>query len=244
MNHSSTRRDLLGRAGGLLGAVSLASEANAASAAQAGRSSSTPSVGEDYYEKLGVTKIINAAGTYTALTAAVMPLSVQAAVAVAAKHPVRLLDLQKKAGEYLAQRLHCEAAMVTAGASSALTLGTAACIDVMNGASIQAVPTKVGELKKNEVLIQKTHRYGYDHAIENCGIRLIEVESVDDYRKAFNDRTVMAPIFSTQPKGAKSAARIGFALRISKKCPASTTRLLTFRRFPISGTIPRWASIW
>ena len=35
--------------------------------------------GEDYYDKLGVTKIINAAGTSTALTASTMPPSVQAA---------------------------------------------------------------------------------------------------------------------------------------------------------------------
>ena len=47
-------------------------------------------VGEDYYDKLGVTKIINAAGTYTALTASIMAPPVQAAVARAAKHPVRL----------------------------------------------------------------------------------------------------------------------------------------------------------
>src|ERR1700685_1456151 len=65
-------------------------------------------VGEDYYEKLGVTKIINAAGTYTALTASTMPPSVQAAVARAAKHPVRLIELQSQAGEYLAQRLRFE----------------------------------------------------------------------------------------------------------------------------------------
>src|SRR5947209_13080466 len=79
--------------------------------------------GEDYYDKLGVTKIINAAGTYTALTASTMPPSVQAAVARAAKHPVRLAELQKAAGEYIARLLHCEAALVTAGAASALTLG-------------------------------------------------------------------------------------------------------------------------
>ena len=84
--------------------------------------------GEDYYEKLGVTKIINAAGTYTHLTASTMPPSVQAAVARAARHPVHLADLQRAAGEYLARRLRCEAAMVTAGAASAVTLGTAACI--------------------------------------------------------------------------------------------------------------------
>src|SRR5689334_8517246 len=81
----------------------------------------------DYYDKLGVAKIINAAGTYTYLTASTMPPEVQAAVAEAAKHPVRLRDLQKAAGEYLAKRLQCEAAMVTCGAASALTIGTAAC---------------------------------------------------------------------------------------------------------------------
>src|SRR5258707_965670 len=86
--------------------------------------------GEDYYDKLGVTKIINAAGTYTALTASTMPPSVQAAVARAAKHPVRLAELHKAAGEYIARLLHCEAALVTAGAASALTLGTAASIPV------------------------------------------------------------------------------------------------------------------
>src|SRR5277367_3209712 len=75
----------------------------------------------DYYDKLGVTKTINAAGTYTYLTGCTMPPSVQAAVALAAKHPVYLADLQKAAGEYLARQLRCEAAMVTAGAASAVT---------------------------------------------------------------------------------------------------------------------------
>src|ERR1700761_9675975 len=87
----------------------------------------TAAGGEDYYAKLGVTKIINAAGTYTALTASIMPPSVQAAVQAAAHHPVRLAELQQKARAYIAQRLQCEAALVSAGAASGLTLGPAAC---------------------------------------------------------------------------------------------------------------------
>ena len=195
MNNSSTRRDLLGRAGGVLGTMALADTASARDTRQA------TVTGEDYYQKLGVTKIINAAGTYTILTASTMPPSVQAAVAVAAKHPVRLLELQQKAGEYLARRLQCDAAVVTAGASSALTLGAAACIDVMNDAAVQAVPMNVADLKKNEVLVQKTHRYSYDHAIENCGARFIEVESLEDYQKAFSDRTVLAHFFNAAEGG-------------------------------------------
>src|SRR5438270_5181727 len=57
---------------------------------------------DDYYAKLGVETIINAAGTYTYLTAALMPVQVQRAVAQAALHPVRLKDLQPASGEYLA----------------------------------------------------------------------------------------------------------------------------------------------
>jgi hypothetical protein len=59
---------------------------------------------DDYYAKLGVEKIINAAGTYTYLTAACMPPQVQRAVAKAALHPVRLKDLQLAAGAYVAKK--------------------------------------------------------------------------------------------------------------------------------------------
>jgi uncharacterized pyridoxal phosphate-dependent enzyme len=194
MSGWTTRRGMLRTGGGLLAAVGMQ-----AAPARAGHTETA--AGEDYYDKLGVGKIINAAGTYTMFTAAVMPPSVQAAVAQAAKHPVRLAELQSKAGEYLAKRLQCDAAMVTAGASSALTLGTAACIAVMNDAPREAVPTKVPQLKRNQVLIQKAHRYSYDHAIENCGTEFVEVESLDDYRKAFSDRTVMAHFFNAAEGG-------------------------------------------
>lgn len=157
--------------------------------------SSVPIEGPDYYDKLGVTKIINAAGTYTALTASTMPPSVQAAVTRAAKHPVRLHELQTKAGEYLAGKLKCEAALVTAGASSGLTLGTAACLTVANRCDIRAIPQEVMR-GKNEVVVQKAHRYGYDQALIACGAKMIEVETLEQYDQAFTDKTVMAHFFN------------------------------------------------
>jgi L-seryl-tRNA(Ser) seleniumtransferase len=159
-----------------------------------------PSEGEDYYDKLGVTKIINAAGTYTALTASTMPLAVQAAVARAARHPVRLAELQKAAGEYVARQLRCEAALVTNGAASALTLGTAACMTLANKAAVHDIPTDLAGLK-NEVIVQKAHRYGYDHALRNCGTRFVEVETLQDYEKAFTERTVMTNFFNAAEGG-------------------------------------------
>jgi len=156
--------------------------------------------GEDYYAKLGVPTIINAAGTYTALTASIMPPSVQAAVARAAKHPVRLNELQKAAGEYIAKLVHSEAALVTDGAASALTLGTAACMTLGKRDAIRRIPVDLTGLK-TEVVVQKAHRYGYDHALINCGIRFVEVETLGQYEAAFNDRTVMAHFFNAAESG-------------------------------------------
>jgi L-seryl-tRNA(Ser) seleniumtransferase len=155
----------------------------------------------DYYDKLGITKRINAAGTYTYLTGAVMPASVQAAVAEAARHPVFLEDLQRAAGEYLAQKLRCEAAVVTAGAASAVTLATAACMTAANGASAShAMPTEMNGLK-NEVIVQKAHRYDYDHAMRNCGIRFVDVETLREYEAAFTPNTVMCFFYNAADGG-------------------------------------------
>ena len=154
---------------------------------------------DDYYQKLGVEKIINAAGTYTYLTASVMPPEVQRAVAQAALHPVVLDDLQKASGEYIA-RLRCEGAVVTSGASGALTLATAACIAAANGCRPEQIPEEVASMK-NEVIVQKAHRYEYDHAMLLCGIRIVEVVSVDDYKRAFTPKTIMTNFFNAAEAG-------------------------------------------
>lgn len=155
---------------------------------------------DDYYTKLGVTRMINAAGTYTGLTAAVMPAEVQRAVAEAAKHPVHLKELQEKAGEYIAKRLRCEGAVVSCGASSALTLATAACVAAANNVGPEEIPQNVASLK-NEVIVQKAHRYGYDHAMLLCGIKIVEVVTLDDYERAFNEKTVMTNFFNAAEGG-------------------------------------------
>ncbi len=136
---------------------------------------------DDYYAKLGVEKIINAAGTYTYLTAALMPPQVQRAVAQAALHPVRLKDLQEASGEYIAKKLRCEGAVVTSGASAALTLATAACIASANGTKPDQIPENVDRMK-HEVLVQKAHRYEYDHAMLICGARIVEVVTLEEYQ--------------------------------------------------------------
>jgi len=198
MNRSFGRRNFFGALRKVATAGGVMSQAHWLRAAPAAARAAQR--GEDYYEKLGVTKIINAAGTYTNLTASIMPDSVQAAVARAAETPVRLVELQKAAGEYLARKLNCEAALVSAGAASALTLGTAGCLTVANHCGIRAIPVEVAHLK-NEVLVQKAHRYGYDQALICCGVRMVEVETLAEYEAAFNERTVMAHFYNAAEHG-------------------------------------------
>jgi L-seryl-tRNA(Ser) seleniumtransferase len=188
-----------------LGAVPLVSSVMAISTPRA------PSDGEDYYAKLGVPTIINAAGTYTTLTAACMPPQVLAAVQKAALHPVRLHDLQQKAGEYIARRLKCEGAVVTSGASGAISLATAACLQSANNISILEMPQAI-EGMKNQVIVQRAHRYEYDRAIYLCGARVTEVVTLDDYRRACGaGNAVMTNFFNAaeDEDGLAASAQIG-----------------------------------
>ena len=197
-----SRRSFFAFSGSVLTSVGLASWITPLHAA----ATPAPSLddGVDYYDKLGVEKIINAAGVFTMFTASIMPVPVQLAVAKAAKHPVRLKDLQLAAGAYIADKLHCEAALVSAGAASALTLGTAACLSVANATNGERIPNLIPQEMdglKNEVIMQKAHRYSYDHALLNCNVKIVEVETIDQYRAAFNPKTVMAHFFNAAPGG-------------------------------------------
>jgi L-seryl-tRNA(Ser) seleniumtransferase len=200
MSEKLTRRKMLRK--GAQAAIAASVGACAVPALRAAETSSTPASanGVDYYEKLGVSTFINAAGTYTVLTASIMPAEVQAAIAIASKRPVHLLELQDAAGEYLAKRLKCGGALVTSGAAGALTVGTAACITLGNKPAIESIPTDMAGLK-NEVIVQKAHRYDYDHALRNCGIRYVQVETMDEYEKAFTDKTVMTHFFNAADGG-------------------------------------------
>jgi uncharacterized pyridoxal phosphate-dependent enzyme len=164
------------------------------SLAAQGSAKSTPKA-VDYYQKLGVTPLINAAGTYTVLSASTMPDEVRAAIELAARSPVNLNELIEASGAYLAKQLRCEAALVTSGAAAALVVGTAACITMGNEQPILNIPTNMSQLK-NEVIVQKGHRYGYDHALRNCGILFVEIETLEQYEQAFTERTVMAHFFN------------------------------------------------
>ena len=144
--------------------------------------------------------LINAAGTYTLLSASLMLPEVVAAMSYAARHFVEIDELQEAAGERIAELLGCEAAMVTSGAAAALTIGTAACLTGDDPVYVRQIPDLTG--LKSEVIIQKSHRFLYDHAIRNCGIKFVEIETGAELENAISDNTAMMLFFNdNEPKG-------------------------------------------
>jgi uncharacterized pyridoxal phosphate-dependent enzyme len=159
-----------------------------ASSALGGTAAAGPAQ-RDLFKELGVRPFINAAGTYTDMTASLMVPETIQAINYASQHFVMLAELHDKVGERLATLLKCEAAMVSSGAASALTLGTAGVLAGTDRDKIAALPNLEG--MKSEVIIQKAHRFGYDRAVRNCGVRLVEVETREDLERAVNEKTAM-----------------------------------------------------
>jgi D-glucosaminate-6-phosphate ammonia-lyase len=166
---------------------------------QAGQESASSS-GRDVIQELGLRSFINAAGTFTALTGSLMRPEAVAAMQVASRKFVKLEDLHDAVGKRIAELLHCPAALVTAGCASAMALATAACVAGKDPARIRRLPDTAG--MKNEVVVQRTHRVGYDHAIRNAGVKLIEVTTREQLEAAINGRTAMMFFLnSADPRG-------------------------------------------
>ena len=156
----------------------------------------------DLFTELGLRTFINAAGNYTVLTGSLMTDEVMAAINTASKKYAPLDDVQDKVGAKIAALCHAEAATVTAGCWSALVLGMAGVLTGMDTKKVAQLPFLEGTGMKSEVLLQKTHSVGYDHALTNAGVKLITVETVDELEKAINEKTAMLWFLNREaPKG-------------------------------------------
>jgi len=178
----------------LVGGFAAASAVKAAAADRRRR-------GVDYFRELGVRPFINAAGTYTAMTASLMPPDVMEAIQYASKHYVMLDELHDRVGQRIAALVRSEAAMVTSGAAAALTLGTAAVLTGTDRQKIVDLPNLAG--MKSEVIIQKAHRFGYEHAVRNCGVRLVEVETREELERAIGEKTAMMVFYNNNNKAGR-----------------------------------------
>lgn len=147
-------------------------------------------LGRDYFKELGVRTFINAAGTYTSMTGSLLRQEAVDAYNYAAQQYVNLDELQDKVGARIAELIGCEAATVTAGAASAITLGTAGVLTGNDPKKASRIPTDLTGMK-TEVILQKAHKIGYAHAIQNCGVKLVIVETQKELEAAINEKTAM-----------------------------------------------------
>ena len=127
----------------------------------------------DPYSSLGVRRRINAAGALTRLGGAVMAPEVVAAMAAASRASVDIGELQDAASRRIAEATGAEAGLVTTGAAAALTLAAAASIARWDVAKMAALPH--AEAFPRDILIPRTHRTGYAHALAASGARLIDI---------------------------------------------------------------------
>ena len=127
----------------------------------------------DPYQRLGVRPRINAAGALTRLGGAVMAPEVVAAMAAAARASVDIGELQDAASGRIARATGAEAGLVTTGAAAALTLAAAAAIARWDVARMAALPHADGF--PHDILIPRTHRTGYAHALAAAGARLVDI---------------------------------------------------------------------
>jgi uncharacterized pyridoxal phosphate-dependent enzyme len=152
------------------------------------------------YARLGIKPVINGQGTYTALGGSLMPQEVLEAMADAAGSFVSISELQEKVGERIAGLVGVPAALVTAGAASAITIATAACMTHGDRAASAQLPDPAG--LKNEVIIQKAHQSGYEPQIMIAGARLVWVDTRDELDPAINPRTAMMFFLNrSEPEG-------------------------------------------
>lgn len=125
------------------------------------------------FQRLGVPRAINAAGTLTRLSGSLMPTEVLDAMREAAQSFVRIDQLQLAVGRRIAEHTNSAAAIVTSGAAAGLTLAAAACIARDDFAFMERLPDTTGI--PAEIIVPRSHRNGYDHALRAAGARIVEV---------------------------------------------------------------------
>ena len=144
------------------------------------------------YDELGVRTVIHAGGATTNYGGSrMLPETLDAYVA-ASRSFVSIVELNQRAGAYIAQVTGAEDGMITSGAAGGMVLSIAACMTGADVAAARRLPDATG--LKDELIIQKFHRGPYSHMYTFCGVRFVEVGDShsclpEELEAAFSERT-------------------------------------------------------
>ena len=201
-----TRRDLF-LMGNAVALPTLLGRLDAPVAAAAAAGPLTP--GPQIYQSIGVEPVINCRGTFTIIGGSVERPEVRAAMDAAAKYFVQIDELAEAVGRRLAELTGAEWGMVSAGCAAGLKHVTAACVTGGNPEKLIRIPDLSG-LDKTEVIVPRSSRNAYDHAVRNVGVRMVTVESIEELERAINPRTAMIYLLADSGQNAmlEAVARI------------------------------------
>ncbi|MCW8129134.1 MAG: hypothetical protein KIS92_02010 [Planctomycetota bacterium] len=157
--------------------------------------------------RLGVRPLVNAMGSYTKYGGQLLAPEALQAMNEAAACSLDLLDLQRKAGAYIARRLGVEAAFVSSGAAGGLFVAMAACLAGTDVERIERLPRTDGP---NECIVLRAHREYYHQGLRAAGATVIEVggedgASLDELRRALNDRTAALVYYASHERKGRIA---------------------------------------
>ena len=119
------------------------------------------------YEEFGVQPIINGVGPATRLGGTIMDDEVLAAMADAARHYVKIDELQDAAGRFIAEADRSGIWLRNVRSGGRPGAGGRGLHDRSRSRENQPAPN-TAEMK-NEIVIHRTHRYDYDHALQVSG---------------------------------------------------------------------------
>ncbi|MBV9622462.1 MAG: aminotransferase class V-fold PLP-dependent enzyme [Acidobacteria bacterium] len=194
MRLSSSRRGFLGTLAAFAAVLAQPLKSFAAKSAASSEDINITGFGQsgNPYLELGVAPVINGEGTMTMLGGSLINREVEIVMAQAARHFVSVPELEIAAGKRMASMLKLPqnyTVLVTSGAAAAMQSGLAGILTGDNESFIRQLPDLTG--MKSEVIIQKSHRNPFDHQLRGTGVKLIEIESREQLRRAVNERTAM-----------------------------------------------------
>jgi uncharacterized pyridoxal phosphate-dependent enzyme len=126
------------------------------------------------YEELQLERVINANATLTRLGGSRMPREVVKAMSDAADAFVDLDEMQARVGDRIAELTHNEAAYVSCGAAAGITVAVAAMMAGTDPIRIDSFP-HMDKFDRNEVIVYRSQRNGYDYAARQTGANLVEI---------------------------------------------------------------------
>jgi len=142
------------------------------------------------FRSIGVEPIINCRGTFTIIGGSIERPEVRAAMEASSKDFVQYDELADGIGKRLAELTGAEWGMVSAGCAAGMKHVTAACVTGGNPEKLIRIPDLSG-FEKTEVIIPRSSRNTYDHAIRNIGVKIITVETLEELGNVLSSKTAM-----------------------------------------------------